>query len=166
MRGHKGALLSTQDYNSIQQCETLDDIKLFLVRHCTSVTSFKPPNTTRGCVPLVFGPLHCCHPAPHKEVHIVNTMQAGTDYGPYLANEAPPLHTSAIVDSCTRRLADAWEHMRCNADAPLSTFLDFCTYGHMIDNVVLIVTGLLHERDVQVRYLLPPTPIAGAQQAL
>jgi vacuolar-type H+-ATPase subunit C/Vma6 len=45
--------------------------------------------------------------------------------------------------------------MRANADYPLSTFLDYCTYGHMIDNVVLIVTGLVHERDVQVRF---PTP--------
>lgn len=78
-------------------------------------------------------------------------MQTGTDYGPYIANEAPPLHTSAIVDCCTRRLADAWHDMRCNADEPLGTFLDYCTYGHMIDNVVLIVTGLLHERDVQAR---------------
>ena len=32
--------------------------------------------------------------------------------------------------------------------------MDYCTYGHMIDNVVLIVTGTLHERDVHVR----PTP--------
>lgn len=37
------------------------------------------------------------------------------------------------------------------ADETLAKFLDFCTYGHMIDNVVLIVTGTLHERDVQVR---------------
>ncbi len=36
------------------------------------------------------------------------------------------------------------------ADEPLATFMDYCTYGHMIDNVVLIVTGTLHERDVQV----------------
>mgnify|MGYP001100993189 CR=1 FL=1 len=36
------------------------------------------------------------------------------------------------------------------AAEPLGTFLDYCTYGHMIDNVVLIVTGTLHERDVQV----------------
>jgi V-type H+-transporting ATPase subunit d len=34
--------------------------------------------------------------------------------------------------------------------------MDYCTYGHMIDNVVLIVTGTLHERDVQVRARLPP----------
>lgn len=78
-------------------------------------------------------------------------MQTGTDYGPYLANEAPPIHTTAIVDCCTRRTADVWHSMRCHADEPLATFLDYCTYGHMIDNVVLIVTGLIHERDVQVR---------------
>ena len=36
------------------------------------------------------------------------------------------------------------------ANEPLAQFMDYCTYGHMIDNVVLIVTGTLHERDVQV----------------
>ena len=39
----------------------------------------------------------------------------------------------------------------CQADEPLGEFMDYCTYGHMIDNVVLIVTGTLHERDVHVR---------------
>eukprot|EP01023_Acetabularia_acetabulum_P065501 TRINITY_DN8684_c0_g1_i1.p2 TRINITY_DN8684_c0_g1~~TRINITY_DN8684_c0_g1_i1.p2 ORF type:complete len:353 (-),score=70.76 TRINITY_DN8684_c0_g1_i1:473-1531(-) len=74
---------------------------------------------------------------------------AGTDYGPYLANEPSPLQTSTIVDKCTMKLVDNWNHMRANADEPLGKFLDYCTYGHMIDNVVLIVTGTLHERDVQ-----------------
>lgn len=91
-------------------------------------------------------------------------MQTGTDYGPYLVNEAPPLHTTAIVDGCTRRLADTWQLMRAHADTPLSTFLDFCTYGHMIDNVVLIVTGLVHERDVQVCSL--SVPVASVYVAL
>ena len=36
------------------------------------------------------------------------------------------------------------------ADKNMGKFLDYCTYGHMIDNVILIVTGTLHERDVQV----------------
>ena len=36
------------------------------------------------------------------------------------------------------------------ADEPLGTFMDYCTYGFMIDNIVLIVTGTLHERNVQV----------------
>jgi V-type H+-transporting ATPase subunit d len=73
----------------------------------------------------------------------------GTDYGPYLANEASPLHTTTVVDRCTEKLVDDWNHMRANAEEPLGQFMDYCTYGHMIDNVVLIVTGTLHERDVQ-----------------
>ena len=44
---------------------------------------------------------------------------------------------------------DEFNYLRCNSEAPLSTFLEYCTYGHMIDNVVLIVTGTLHDRDVQ-----------------
>lgn len=31
--------------------------------------------------------------------------------------------------------------------------MDYCTYGYMIDNIVLIVTGTLHERNVQARTL-------------
>ncbi|CAL5218444.1 g125 [Coccomyxa viridis] len=71
-----------------------------------------------------------------------------TDYGPYLANEPSPLHTTTVVDRCTEKLVDDWNKLRVNADEPLAKFLDYCTYGHMIDNVVLIVTGTLHERDV------------------
>ena len=39
------------------------------------------------------------------------------------------------------------------ADDVLGKFMDYCTYGYMIDNIVLIVTGTLHERDVQVSFL-------------
>lgn len=59
---------------------------------------------------------------------------------------------STIVDKATRKLVDEFRYMRCQASEPLATFLDYLTYGYMIDNVVLIVTGTLHERDVQVRY--------------
>ncbi|GAX82090.1 hypothetical protein CEUSTIGMA_g9518.t1 [Chlamydomonas eustigma] len=72
-----------------------------------------------------------------------------TDYGTYLSNEASPLYTTTIVEKCTKKLVDDWVKMRANADEKLGQFLDYCTYGHMIDNVVLIVTGTLHERDVQ-----------------
>ncbi len=41
------------------------------------------------------------------------------------------------------------------ADEPLGTFMDYCTYGFMIDNIVLIVTGTLHERNVQVLHQNP-----------
>ena len=32
VRGHKLGLLTTADYNNLSQCDTLDDIKLYLVR--------------------------------------------------------------------------------------------------------------------------------------
>ena len=32
VRGHRSGLLTTADYNNLCQCETLDDIKLNLVR--------------------------------------------------------------------------------------------------------------------------------------
>lgn len=104
VRGYKLGLLSAADYNNLAQCESLDDIKLYLT---------------------------------------------GTDYGPFVVDEATPLHTTNIVDCCTRKLVADWSYLRENAGEPLATFLDYCTYGHMIDNVVLIVTGTLHDRDVQ-----------------
>lgn len=48
---------------------------------------------------------------------------------------------------CSHSLGD---FLPAQADETLGQFMDYCTYGHMIDNVVLIVTGTLHERDVQV----------------
>jgi len=103
VRGHKLGLLTTADYNNLAQCDTLDDIKLYLT---------------------------------------------GTDYGEYVQNQPSPLLTTTLVESCTQKLVDDWAYLRENAGEPLGTFLDYCTYGHMIDNVVLIVTGTLHERDV------------------
>ena len=41
-------------------------------------------------------------------------VQTGTDYGPYLANEPSPLHTTTIVDRCTEKLMDDWNKMRTN----------------------------------------------------
>lgn len=103
VRGYKLGLLTSSDYNNLYQCESLEDIKLYL---------------------------------------------SGTDYAPYVANEPSPLRTTGLVEACTRKLVDDWKALRAGAAAPLATFLDYCTYGHLIDNVVLIVTGCLHEREV------------------
>ncbi|GBG61341.1 hypothetical protein CBR_g20375 [Chara braunii] len=74
---------------------------------------------------------------------------SGTDYGNFLENEPSPLRTTTIVEKCTEKLVSQYKYLRCQAMYPLSTFLDYITYGHMIDNIVLIVTGTLHERDTQ-----------------
>lgn len=72
---------------------------------------------------------------------------SATDYGNFLANEPSPLTTSVVLDRATRRMVTQFEYLRENAVYPLSKFLDFVTYAYMIDNVILLITGTLHERD-------------------
>jgi len=75
---------------------------------------------------------------------------AGSDYGPHLAAAADSrLTPSTIVDAATSKLVADWRAMRADATGHLATFMDLCTHGHMIDNVVLVVSGTLHDRDVQ-----------------
>jgi len=70
-----------------------------------------------------------------------------TDYGDFLANEPSPIHTTTIAEKCTEKMVAEFNHIRNQAVEPLATFLDYITYGYMIDNIVLIITGTLHERD-------------------
>lgn len=58
---------------------------------------------------------------------------------------------AASLRTSTGRRTRCTCYLYVQADDTLGQFMDYCTYGHMIDNVVLIVTGTLHERDVQVR---------------
>jgi V-type H+-transporting ATPase subunit d len=72
---------------------------------------------------------------------------AQTDYGDFLANEPSPLHTTTIAEKLVEKLVNEFNHIRCQAVEPLATFLDYITYGYMIDNIILLITGTLHERD-------------------
>jgi len=45
-------------------------------------------------------------------------------------------------------MVEEFEYLRVNAVQPLASFLDYITYGYMIDNVVLLITGTLHDRDI------------------
>lgn len=72
---------------------------------------------------------------------------ASTDYGDFLANEPSPLHTTTIAEKCTQKLVKEFNHLRAQATQPAAKFLDYITYQYMIDNVVLLITGTLHERD-------------------
>ncbi|KJE95554.1 ATP synthase subunit [Capsaspora owczarzaki ATCC 30864] len=71
-----------------------------------------------------------------------------TDYGNMLANEPSPISVSTISDRLTERLVSEFHYIRNNSFEPLSKFLDFITYGYMIDNIVLLIQGTLHERDL------------------
>lgn len=67
----------------------------------------------------------------------------------------------AVAEKATEKLVKEFNHIRCQATEPLATFLDYITcvsswmmcsltaarYGYMIDNIILLITGTLHERD-------------------
>ena len=72
---------------------------------------------------------------------------SSTDYGNFLANEPLPLSTATIADKATEKLVAEFNYIRTNAVEPLATFMDYITYAYMIDNVILLTLGTLHERD-------------------
>ncbi|KAL7412114.1 vacuolar ATP synthase subunit D [Mrakia frigida] len=74
---------------------------------------------------------------------------SSTDYGGFLANEPLPISTATIADKATEKLVSEFNYIRSNAVEPLSTFLDYMTYAYMIDNVILLTLGTLHERDTR-----------------
>jgi len=71
-----------------------------------------------------------------------------TTYGDFLVNEPSPLHTTTLAEKCTLKMVEDYDYLRTNSTHPLSKFLDYLTYGYMIDNIVLLITGTLHKRDV------------------
>lgn len=74
-------------------------------------------------------------------------LQLSPAYGDYLANVPSPLSTSVIAAKATEKLISEFRYIRANATGSLAKFMDFLTYGYMIDNVALLITGTLHERD-------------------
>ncbi|KAJ2934595.1 hypothetical protein H1R20_g2491, partial [Candolleomyces eurysporus] len=75
------------------------------------------------------------------------TQLSASDYGNFLANEPLPLSTSTIQDKATQLLVDQFNYLRSNSVQPLTKFLEYITYSYMIDNIILLITGTLHERD-------------------
>lgn len=72
---------------------------------------------------------------------------SSTEYGDFLQNES--VVTTAILNQrCLDKLVRNFTYLRAHAAEPLATFLDYITYGYMIDNIMLLITGALHERDI------------------
>mmetsp|Transcript_44692 Transcript_44692/g.96084 ORF Transcript_44692/g.96084 Transcript_44692/m.96084 type:complete len:394 (+) Transcript_44692:59-1240(+) len=67
-----------------------------------------------------------------------------TDYGTFLQDEPSPLLVSTISKKCYEKLADEFRYVKAQAVEPLSTFLDFMSREKMIDNVCMIIQGLLN----------------------
>ncbi|KAI5804463.1 V0 complex, c/d subunit of ATPase [Geopyxis carbonaria] len=76
-------------------------------------------------------------------------LQLASSYGDQLANVPSPLSTSIIASKATDKLISEFRYLRANATGSLAKFMDYLTYGYMIDNVALLITGTLHERDTR-----------------
>ncbi|GMM30080.1 H(+)-transporting V0 sector ATPase subunit D [Martiniozyma asiatica (nom. inval.)] len=71
---------------------------------------------------------------------------SATDYGNLLA-DCPTLSTSLIESKLNGALVSQVSYIRSQATDPLSGFLDYMSFGYMIDNVALMITGTIHNRD-------------------
>lgn len=87
-----------------------------------------------------------------------------TDYGNFLANEPGPLSVGIIEQRLKEKLVNEFQHMRNQAVTPLSTFMDYITYSYMIDNIVLLITGTLHQRPIAE--LIPKCHPLGSFEAM
>ena len=80
---------------------------------------------------------------PDLKLHLQST-----DYGNFLANVPSPLQVSQIDDNLKEKLVTEFQHMRNHAVGDGATFLDYITYSYMIDNIILLITGTLHQRPI------------------
>jgi V-type H+-transporting ATPase subunit d len=72
---------------------------------------------------------------------------SSTDYGNFLQNEPSPISTTTLAEKCTDKLVEEFNFLKIQAVEPMATFMEYITYGYMIDNVVLIITGTHHDRE-------------------
>ncbi|KAK9464075.1 V0 complex, c/d subunit of ATPase [Lipomyces oligophaga] len=72
---------------------------------------------------------------------------SATDYGNFLANVPGSLSTTIIAEKANEKLVEEFRYIQKQSVQPLGKFMDYITYSYMIDNVALLITGTLHERD-------------------
>lgn len=74
---------------------------------------------------------------------------AGTDYGPFLADERSPLTTSALENKLLDKLVREFQTIHNHASKPLSQLMDYIRYTYMIDNILFILTGMVNQKTIQ-----------------
>ncbi|OJD12005.1 V-type proton ATPase subunit D [Emergomyces pasteurianus Ep9510] len=76
-------------------------------------------------------------------------LQLGPAYGDFLASLPPNPSTSSLAGKTTEKLVAEFRYLQAQATGSLAKFMEYLTYGYMIDNVALLITGTLHERDTR-----------------
>ena len=76
-------------------------------------------------------------------------LQLGPAYGDALSTLPPNPSTSALANKTTEKLVADFRYLQGQATGSLAKFMEYLTYSYMIDNVALLITGTLHERDTK-----------------
>ena len=76
-------------------------------------------------------------------------LQLSPAYGDFLASLPPNPSTSSLANKTTDKLVAEFRYLQAQAVGTLAKFMEYLTYGYMIDNVALLITGTLHERDTR-----------------
>lgn len=76
-------------------------------------------------------------------------LQLGPAYGDFLASLPPNPSTSSLASKTTEKLIAEFRYLQAQATGSIAKFMDYLTYGYMIDNIALLITGTLHERDTR-----------------
>ncbi|KAI4169781.1 MAG: hypothetical protein LQ343_005430 [Gyalolechia ehrenbergii] len=76
-------------------------------------------------------------------------LQLSPAYGDFLATLPPNPSTSSLANKTTDKLVAEFRYLQGQATGSIAKFMEYLTYGYMIDNVALLITGTLHERDTR-----------------
>lgn len=69
----------------------------------------------------------------------------GTEYGGLTHTLPSPITTSLIGTTLRRQFVEEFRYLQANASGELSRFLAYITYEYQIDNVIFLITAMLHE---------------------
>lgn len=75
-------------------------------------------------------------------------LQLGaTEYSSVLSDINETLSTSLIERKLNNKLIEEFTYIKSQSNSTLTKFLEFMKYGYMIDNILLIISGTIHNRD-------------------
>ncbi|EAY11527.1 hypothetical protein TVAG_006020 [Trichomonas vaginalis G3] len=66
----------------------------------------------------------------------------------YLQNDAGTASPTVIYERCLERLVDKFNYVESQASDELKTFFQWLRIPFMIDNVIIIISGVVHDHDV------------------
>lgn len=72
---------------------------------------------------------------------------SATDYAGVLADINGALSTGVLERRLQSQLVSQFQYLRAQASGTMAQFMDYICYGYMIDNVALMITGTVHNRD-------------------